>query len=291
MANKTKPTTEYKRCIGECKKNKPTLVNFYASKSPMFPDGRVPICKKCLLDSIDVSDVESVKKILGQIDKPFIAVEWQKCLESGKEPFGWYLRQISSLPQYEDLGYINSKEGIVNAIGYKIQNEMELSEEEIYEKPTIEVIRKWGTSYSPKEYYELENIWNEMTTANDISTPQHRKQLMYYCKMAVLLDKTIEHGDPGAIQKINKEFLAIQQGSGFRPIDKKGNAELTGIRSFGVIFEEVERDGFIKPWNIEFDQDIVDKTILYMSNYTRKLLNMDSLYDLDGEDSPLVGDE
>ncbi len=283
--------TEYKTCIGDCKKRMPALVNFYASKSAMFTDGRVPICKKCILNSINVADVDSVKKVLRQIDKPFIAIEWQKCLESGKEPFGWYLRQISSLPQYKDLGYESSIDGEIDSYSYKVQNDIELSEDEIYDKPTIEVVRKWGTNYSNKEYYELESTWNEMTSANDISTPQHRKQLIYYCKIAVLLDRAIDSGDPGTIEKINKQFLEIQKNSGFRPIDKKAGSESTGIRSFGVIFEEVERDGFIEPWDINVSQDIVDKTIIYMSNYTRKLLNMDSLYNLDGEDSPQVGDE
>lgn len=286
----TKKVTEYKTCIGKCKKSKPMAVNFYASDSPMFEDGRVPICKKCLQNQVDVTDINSVKKILSQIDKPFIATEWQKCLSSGKEPFGWYLRQISSLHQYKGMGYEDSIDGKVDAFSYKIQNDLELSEDELFEKPTIEVIRKWGTGYSNKEYYELESTWNEMTSANDISTPQHRKQLKYYCQMSILLDRAIESGDESKIDKLNKQFLAIQQNSGFRPIDKKGSSETTGIRSFGVIFEEVERDGFIEPWDIEVKQDIVDKTILYMSNYTRKLLNMDSLYEVD-DDVPQVGDD
>ena len=289
MARHANKDTEYKHCIG-CKKNKPIVVNFYASDSPMFHDGRVPLCKKCIQDQIDVTDVNSVKKILRQIDKPFIASEWQKCLKSGKEPFGWYLRQISSLHQYKGMGYEDSVDGQVDSFSYKIQNDIELSEDEIYEKPSLEIIRKWGTNYSNKEYYELENMWKEMTSANDISTPQHRKQLMYYCKVAILLDRAIDSSEEGKIEKLNKQFLEIKKNSGFRPIDRKNGSESTGIRSFGVIFEEVERDGFIEPWKVEITQDIVDKTILYMQNYTRRLLNMDTLYEVD-DDVPQVGDD
>jgi hypothetical protein len=284
-----KKDTEYKFCI-KCRKEKPKAVNFYTSDSPLFEDGRVPLCKKCIQDEINVADINTVKKMLRQIDKPFIAIEWQKCLESGKEPFGWYLRQISSLHQYKGMGYEDSIDGKVDAYGYKLQNDL-LTEDDIFEKPTIEIIRKWGTGYSNKEYYELESTWKEMSDANDISTPQHRKQLIYYCKIAILLDRAIDEGDPQKIERLNKQFLEIQKNSGFRPIDRKNGSESSGIRSFGVIFEEVERDGFIEPWDIEVTQDIVDKTILYMANYTRKLLNMDSLYEVPDDAPQVDGDE
>lgn len=287
-----KKGTEYKICQGTCRKNKPMIVNFYSSDSVLFNDGRVPLCKKCIQDQIDVTDINSVKKMLRQIDKPFIATEWQKCLSSGKEPFGWYLRQISSLHQYRGMGYADSIDGEVNTSTYKANNDIALSEDDIYEKPSIEIIRKWGTGYSTKEYYELESTWNEMDSANDISTPQHKTNLEIYCQLKVKVKRSLEKDDYKTFDMLNKQFAEVQKNSGFRPIDKKSGSESTGLRSFGVIFEEVERDGFIEPWDIEVTQDIVDRTILYMSNYTRKLLNMDTIYDLDGEDElPQVGED
>jgi hypothetical protein len=277
---------EKKKCT-ECKKLKTISTGFYASNSPLFPDGRVSLCKACVLKNVDVASVDSVKKMLRQIDKPFIEKEWQSCLDSGKEPFGWYLRKISGLMQHSKLGYedgISDEHSVVDTKLYKYNNDM-LTEDDIYDKPTIDVLRKWGTSFSNKEYYELENLWDEMDRANDISTPQHKKQLKNYCKVAVLIDRALEENDTKTFQLLNKEFDTIQKNSGFRPIDKKSGSESAGIRSFSTIFEEVERDGFIISDPLKFPQDIVDKTIIYMLNYQRKLFNMEQLIEVP-EDAP-----
>lgn len=289
QVGKLKKGIEYKKCI-ECKRDRQLTAHFYSSNSPLFKeDGKVSICKACIQEQVDVTDLNSVKRVLRQLDKPFIAAEWQSSLNSGKEPFGWYLRVISSLNQYKDTTYEDSIEGTVSDIRYKEQNDL-ITEEDIYEKPTIEVLRKWGTNYSDKEYYELENTWNDMITSNDISTPQHKKQLKYYCQVAILLDRAIDSGDGEIIQKINKQFLDIQKNSGFRPIDKISASESAGVRSFSSIFEEVEKDGFIIPDVLNYEQDIIDKTIVYIANYTRKIMSMEQLIEAP-DDVPQVGEE
>lgn len=281
---------EKKKCT-DCQKSKPASTGFYASNSPLFPDGRVSLCKACVLKSVDVTSVDSVKKMLRQIDKPFIEKEWQSCLNSGKEPFGWYLRKISGLMQHSKLGYEEGSDSspAVDTKLYKYNNDM-LTEDDIYDKPTIDVLRKWGTSFSNKEYYELERLWEEMDRANDISTPQHKEQLKNYCKVSVLISRALEENDIKTFEALNKQFTEIQKNSGFRPIDKKSGSESAGIRSFSTIFEEVERDGFIISDPLKFPQDIVDKTIIYMLNYQRKLLHMEQLIDVP-EDAPYEGDE
>lgn len=256
----------------------------------MFSDGKVPICKQCIKDDLDETDVNSVKKVLRQIDKPFIAIEWQKCLNSGKEPFGWYLRQISALHQYKDLTYDDSVDGEVDTLNYKNTNDLDISDDDIYEKATPDVKRKWGTGYSDKEYYELEQTWKDMITSNDINTPQHKKNLKLYCKLAVRVERALEDGDIKTFEMLNKQFSELQKNSGFRPIDKRSGSESAGIRSFSAIWEEVESDGFIEPWDLEFSQDVIDKTIIYMSNYTRKILDLGQIISVPA-DAPKIGDE
>lgn len=266
---------DYKTCV-KCKNQKQVNTHFYSSNSPMFPDGRVAICKQCVQKELNVSDVNTVKSILRQIDRPFIAEEWQKALDSGKEPFGWYLRVISGLKKYRDSTYEDSIEGEVDNSKYKKENEI-ITDEELYGSPTIEVIRKWGTGFSNKEYYELETTWNDMIRANDINTPQHKTNLELYCSLKVKTKRALEDNELKTFETMNKQFLEVQKNSGFRPIDRKTSDESAGVRNFSTIFEEVERDGFIEPYKIEFYQDIVDKTIMYLANYTRKLLNMEQL--------------
>ena len=44
-------------------------------------------------------------------------------------------------------------------------------------------------------------------------------------------------------------------------------------RSFSQIFEKIEKEGYIKPAPVDVKQDIVDRTIQYLMNYTLRLLD------------------
>lgn len=250
--------------------------NFYSSDSDMFMDGRVPICKKCIKDEINENDLDSVKKILRQIDKPFIVAEWNTAKKSPQDTFGTYIKMINSLPQYKGLTYEDSDSD------RKIRDEVfnGFSQDEGQEEfvPTRELILKWGKTFDPDEYLKLEQTWEDMMFANEINTPQHKKNLAQYCKLSVLMDRALDSGQYSDYDKLKKQFDNTEKSSGFRPIDRKSGSESSGVRTFSQIFEEVERDGFIKPAPIDVDPDIVDKTILYMANYTKRLFNQELLY-------------
>ncbi|MEK5036311.1 hypothetical protein MKY96_33200 [Paenibacillus sp. FSL R7-0302] len=273
----------------KCRTEREITENFYSSSSSMFPDGRVTICKACIQEELDVTNNDSVKRVLRQIDRPFLATEWQKSLDSGREPLGWYLRKISALHQYKNLTYEDSVDGEVDLLKFKDDNDFDITEEDIYDKATPDIRRKWGTGYSDKEYYELEITWKEMIDANAITTPQHKTNLELYCQLKVKIKRALEKDDFKTFEALNKQFADVQKNSGFRPIDKISGSESSGIRNFSTIFEEVERDGFIEPYSMVYEQDIIDKTILYLNNYTRKLMNMGQLSE-PPEDTPKVGE-
>jgi hypothetical protein len=273
-----------KKCVA-CEREL-VLLRYYATESPLFPDGKAPICKDCIKEQTDVGGLDAVKRILRQIDRPFNVVEWNKAVSSGKEAFGWYLRSINALPQYKGKGYEDSL-----GDGRAFANELEKQEDELYGTASIETMRKWGTGYSSKEFYELEKLWDEMMTSNTIETPQHKMDLLQYCKLTVLTNRALESGDYANYEKLNKQLTENKKNSGFRPIDKISGSESAGIRSFSQIFEEVERDGFIEPYPIEFNQDIIDKTIMYMMNYTRKLLQMEQLVNPPDDTPQMYEDE
>ena len=128
-----------------------------------------------------------------------------------------------------------------------------------------------------------------MKMAHNIVTPQHIKALIMMCKMQLKMDIFLENDDMASFEKLHRQYQALLQSSGLRPIDKVGGDEATGMRSFSAIFEEVEKDGFIEPIPIKAKQDIVDKTIMYIMNYTLRLLNQTILIE-PPIDTPKVGD-
>jgi hypothetical protein len=268
-----------------CTRERSLKANFYSSASPLFRnDGKVPYCKDCLRAMIDIDDLESVHEVLQKIDKPFLADIWKKAIESEKETFGEYMRMVCSLHQYKNLTYKNSstKEKTEATMQTEEQKELDGIDEIETEHGNIAVTKelksKWG-NYSNREILEMEKLYQEMIFSNSIETPQHRKQLYFYCKLSVLMDRSLTEGDYAGYEKLSRQFSELQKSSGFRPIDRKSSDEANGIKSFSQIFAEVEANGYVEPLNVDLieNQDIVDRTIQYILNYTRKVLGVEKL--------------
>lgn len=273
-----------KKC-NECDRSISPL-QFYNSSSPLFSDGKVPFCKNCIKKMMPEDDIDAVKKILRQIDKPFLIEVWNKAKSNKNNTIGEYFRPINSLPQYshltwEDSIHYDEADNVVDKEMTKAQSSFseitdidEVETEHGTIKVTKEMKSKWG-NYSNRDIIEMEKLFKEMERANDIGTPQHKRQLFFYCKLTVLMDKALEEGDFAGYEKLSRQFDTLTKSSGFRPIDKKDTSN--GIRTFSQVYEEVEKDGFIEPYPIETRQDIVDRTTQYILNYQLKLLNMEQL--------------
>lgn len=280
-----KQTPQEKKTCLSCTREKSIKNNFYTTTSPLFrSDGRIPYCKDCLRDMVDIEDVDSIHDLLRTIDKPFLHDIWKKALDSDKETFGEYMRMVCSLHQYRNLTYKNSssKEKIDYTLmsdeQREIMNIKNIETEQGNIQITKELVSKWG-EYSNREILEMEKLYQQMLFANSIETPQHQRQLYFYCKLSVLMDKALSDGDYAGYEKLSRQFTELQKSSGFRPIDRKSSDEAHGIKSFSQIFAEVEMNGYVEPLNVDEaeNQDIVDKTILYILNYTRKVLGMERM--------------
>jgi hypothetical protein len=270
-----------KRCNG-CQKEK-LLQDFYTSSSIMFADGRVPLCKKCLKDMIDENDIDSVKTTLQRIDKPFIAKVWKSAEESESDTVGTYFRMINSLQQYKNATWADSDFEGENETGiYKHRfDDVDEIDEIVTDNGTIkltkEIALKFGSGYSNREYLQMEKFYKDMCMTHDIDTPQLKKQLIYLCKLQVWMDRALEQGNDTAFKNYNDRYEKILDSSGFKPKDRKSSSESSGIRSFSVIFEEVEKNGYVEPKPIEERMDLVDLAILAHLNYVRQLLGHEKL--------------
>lgn len=284
----TKLTT-HKVC-SKCKEEKSLKENYYlAANDTIHSDNRLPICKACLESISDFNSVEVFIDVLRQIDRPFIKSDYDDSFAKRK-PFGEYMRRLG-MPQHKNKTYLESEFNREldkhQAKTSKEVNKKMNVEDTLKFKITPEVMIKWGSGYSETELYQLESFFNSMTDANSIKTPQHKEQLKLLCKLNLEQNKALSEGRVNDFKNLNTQYNKILENSGFRPIDKKSAGESTGIRTFSQIWEEIEKDGFIEPYPYEEKQDIIDKTIMYMGNYTRKLLNMQSMSE-PPDDTPRV---
>lgn len=280
--------TESKVCSC-CNKNKKTKDNYYMTHSAVIhSDGRLGICKLCLESAANFEDVESFVDILRQIDRPFLRPEYEASKLKGG--FGEYMRRLA-MRQNRTFTYLDSVfEGTLEHKQAKSAKEMDkkiLIKDVVNFKVTPAMVTMWGNGYNESDIFQLQQFFNEMKDANSISTPQHKEQLKLLCKVNLEQNKALEEKRFGEFKTLNQQYNNILRDSGFRPIDKQSGGESVGIRTFSQIWEEIERDGFIEPYPYEEKQDIIDKTIMYMGNYTRKLLNMQSMSE-PPDDTPLV---
>lgn len=250
--------------------------NFYKSQSNLFEDGLVSVCKECLFKLVDKNDLEnSIKSILIKIDKPFLVDVWKATLESDGDPIRMYVKNINSLKQYRDMTYRDSVHENINEVRKSYEENLQFTDDSI--QVTDEIKIKWGLGYTDYEYAYLEKFYEDMMSTHEIKTPQHKKNLIQVAKNYLDMDKLQANREWGDLEKLARIQDKLLASSGFRPIDRKGGDEATGLRSFSAVWAEVEKQGFVPPHDPEVTQDILDQTIMYLQNFTLRLLNKEML--------------
>lgn len=281
------------KVCSRCNKSKSTKENYYlAASDNIHSDSRLSICKPCLEEVSHYDNVERFVDILRQIDRPFIKSLYDTSFAT-KNPFGEYMKNIA-MRQNRNKTYLDSEfEGTLEQLQVKTSDELDKKvklEDKVKFKITSDVLVRWGSNYNETELYQLETFFHSMTTANSITTPQHKEQLKLLCKLNLEQNKALDENKINDFKNLNTQYNKILENSGFRPIDKQTGGESIGIRTFSQIWEEIEKDGFIEPYPYEEKQDIIDKTIMYMGNYTRKLLNMQSMAEPPDDTPQVEGD-
>lgn len=268
-------TTKVKTCL-KCETEKP-IAKFYVSYSDMHSDNKVPYCKECLLEMVDVSDVESVKDILRQIDRPFLHNIWETSLDEGlereKEPFGMYMKNIS-MQQHRSKTWKDSHlanvESKVPAVSNGELSTMPKNESAFV--VTYELIDKWGEGYTAFEYRRLESFYNEMKDSYEIDTASHRDYLRQICKASLMMDKLSGvNGNIDQWKKVSDVYDKLMHSAKFTAVQRSAADKTGGLNTFSEFAEYAEKQGFIPKYAIE-EPDIVDQTLDNLMNFTRRLV-------------------
>ncbi|MDP4146635.1 MAG: hypothetical protein Q8936_19525 [Bacillota bacterium] len=279
-------TSNYIECQGKNHKGKSRLIapqNFYQSNSPMFPNGKVPICKKCLAEMIDYSDMNTIYTVFQSMDIPFFINRWNEMREKNPDNvFGNYVRMANSgLNEFKGARYKDSifeKSEFRETIEQKDNYSFDEAEKDLLKdfRPTKDMLIRWGTKYSPEQYIKLENFYRDMKIKNTIETPQEEDYLKKLAVISMKMDEELEAGNYSQAKQLGDLFSKYMADSKFRAMDKTEADKTGGIRNFSTIYAEVESDDFIPPWEHYrkirgLTQDTVDKSIMHMENFTLRL--------------------
>lgn len=270
MAKRKKTTTHPKKMCNQCEREL-SVLQFYTSNSVMFKfDGRVPICKDCVKKMVDITSLRSVKDVLKILDRPFIESVWESALNSDKETFGMYLKDVSSLAQYKDLGYQDT-EGYARKMAEKEEFEIKSADVKKYKTPA-HLVEKWGKDYSYDEVAKLENFWNDMMMSYEIEGASHRDYLKKICKVSLKMEEAIDGGRIEEFKKLSDAYDKLMHSARFTAVQRSSADKSGGMTTFSEFFDWVEKSGFIPKFHTGEPMDIVDATEMNLKEYTRNLV-------------------
>jgi hypothetical protein len=274
-----------KKICASCGKGK-LETSFYATTSKMYPDKRLSICKTCLSDMVDVSSVESVKDVLRQIDKPFIASLWRSCVEEYPDnPFGNFMRCIGSLQQYKGWTWDNSSFGEDDKIvGTSVETEKKSSKKSTSSTVTnqneipLELYDKWGFEFTPKEIIAFEALYNDLKNNYKLPTASHVEFLKLACISRVKATNAMARGDTKEARDYMAIFKDMTSAGKLQPA-QFSKADLSeGLDTFGQLVRRVEMSESpipILPQFREQPKDKVDIVIWAYANYSRSIKGLE----------------
>lgn len=287
------------KCSGKCGRELVIKNNFYQSKSPFFPEGYVTICKKCISDLVDYNDINTIYQVMQTLDIPFFYNRWEDtCKKNPKNPLGNYIRMANSgLNEFNGARYKDSVFKDSENINTKEYNFDDIEKDLLSNfKPTKEMLLRWGTKYIAEQYIKLENFYHDMKAKNNIETPQDEDYLRKLAVISMKMDEELEKGNYSQAKSLGDLFSKYMADSKFRAMDKTEADKTGGLRSFSSIYAEVESDSFIPPWEHYrkikgLTQDIVDKCIMHMENFTLRLNRIEKMTEPPKDTPKLSQDE
>ena len=139
------------------------------------------------------------------------------------------------------------------------------------EEDIISLRLKWGKSYKPEEWVQLEQLYEEMMQSYDIQSAGHLDTLKLVCKTSLKANQLLDLGDVDGAQKMIKMYDGLMKSGKFTAAQNKAeNGEF--VNSISELVALCEKDGFIPRYYTEGPQDKVDKVILDMQDYVHTLV-------------------
>jgi len=126
------------------------------------------------------------------------------------------------------------------------------------EKLTLRI--KWGKTYKPDEWVQLEKLYNEMMESYDIQSAGHIDTLKMICKTSLKANQLLDIGDVDGAQKMVKMYDMLMKSGKFTAAQNKtesGNA----VDSISELVALCEKDGFFPRYYVDGPQDKVDRTL------------------------------
>ena len=161
-----------------------------------------------------------------------------------------------------------------------IKNEDTTFDDSLTDEEKLQLRMKWGKTYRPEEWVQLERLYNDMIESYDIQSAGHIDTLKMVCKTSLKANQLLDMGDVEGAQKMVKMYDMLMKSGKFTAAQNKAEKG-EFVDSFSELFAICEKDGFIPRYYVDGPQDKVDRTLQDLQTYTRTLvteeMNLSSL--------------
>lgn len=130
---------------------------------------------------------------------------------------------------------------------------------------------KWGKSYKPTEWVQLEQLFEEMMSSYDIQAAGHIDTLKLICKTSLKANQLLDIGDVDGAQKMIKMYDGLMKSGKFTAAQNKAESG-EYVDSISELVAICETEGFIPRYYTDGPQDKVDRVLQDLQSYTRTLV-------------------
>lgn len=231
---------------------------------------------------VDISNIESIKSVLRQIDKPWIASLWVTSLQNNPtSPFGNYIKMINSLPQYKGMSSADVVDDVstdkIEEAQQCIDTGIKDSTTRIKFELTDEIVDRWGIGYQPEEYEAFERKYALLKNNYPEKTAMHTEALLNYIRYRVKEELATAAGTASEAKTWGQLAQAAATAAKINPSQLSAADLQGGLNSFGELIKAVETAVDIIPILPQFKfrpNDALDFIMWCYINYIRDLRGM-----------------
>ena len=162
-----------------------------------------------------------------------------------------------------------------NEVNFISQEELPDPTEELTDDDKVYLAMKWGRMYTPREWIELEQSYDEMMNSFDIQDADTINTLMFICKTKLKMNQALDSADIEGFQKLSKVYNDLRKSAKFTAAqNKEEKKDFVDCVGNLVVYCEKE-GGAIPKYELKTDLDIVDTVINDLKRYTKDLIYED----------------
>ena len=162
-----------------------------------------------------------------------------------------------------------------NEVNFISQEELPDPTEELTDDDKVYLAMKWGRMYTPREWIELEQSYDEMMSSFDIQDADTINTLMFICKTKLKMNQALDSADIEGFQKLSKVYNDLRKSAKFTAAQNKEEKK-DFVDCVGNLVAYCEKEGGAIPkYELKTDLDIVDTVINDLKKYTKDLIYED----------------